>query len=110
MLRLRGLPELIEQMLKCEHGVMQQHPWASVSHHRPDLFPLCGWIAVNGTIRTGGLCNPKRTLAEAKQGKVKQVLAIKAQMLPLGSTMPLSSPVPAAVDPDHSGQCSGFTP
>ncbi len=72
---------LIEHVEKAQQRVTQEHTWARVSHHRPDMVSLLLAVAMNLAKVTDRLRLFKRAVSETLQSIGEQIIAVIAQAL-----------------------------
>jgi hypothetical protein len=72
-------PELVKQVIQRAPGVTVGHPWAGKSHDLARHFALRRLIAMDGTIRAGGLVWSVGALLEPSFSVLHQFRAFRAE-------------------------------
>ena len=78
-----------------KHRVHRQHPGTGPTHHRADLLPHGGLVAVHFAGRTEGLGLHVRAVVHPGIGIAAQSLAVRAEGMPPGTVVAM------AVQLDH---------
>jgi hypothetical protein len=96
--------ELIKQVIQSAPGVTVGHPWAGKSHDLARHFALRRLIAMDGTIRAGGLVWSVGAFLEPLFSVLHQFRAFGAEI----SAFPINMMV-IAIDARHAHKCVVLT-